>query len=73
MDALPPLQVLGKRNLDMIRLARSVGAAAKFTGSGGCVIVLCPEGQDQAQRLKDLAVQEGFSVVEAQIAPEVEL
>jgi glucuronokinase len=42
---------LGETNLAMIATARSVGAAAKFTGSGGAVVVYCPEGEQQEQRL----------------------
>lgn len=34
---------LGARNLRMVELARSHGAAAKFPGSGGAVLVLCPK------------------------------
>jgi len=43
---------LGDTNLSMIATARSVGAAAKFTGSGGAVVALCPDGQQQEQRLQ---------------------
>ncbi|KAK8950182.1 putative glucuronokinase 2 [Platanthera guangdongensis] len=31
----------------MIETARSVGAAAKFTGSGGAVVTFCPRGPQQ--------------------------
>jgi mevalonate kinase len=43
---------LGETNLAMIATARSVGAAAKFTGSGGAIVAYCPEGEQQEQRLK---------------------
>lgn len=43
---------LGETNLAMIATARSVGAAAKFTGSGGAIIALCPEGEPQERRLQ---------------------
>jgi hypothetical protein len=36
--------VLGPTNLDMIAAARSVGAAAKFTGSGGAILARPPRG-----------------------------
>ena len=29
---------ISKRNIEMVELARSVGASAKFTGSGGAII-----------------------------------
>lgn len=44
--------VLGPTNLDMIAAARSVGAAAKFTGSGGAILALCPQGAAQEQALQ---------------------
>lgn len=55
---LPPCRelfgdaVLGATNLAMIETARSVGAAAKFTGSGGAIITYCPGGQQQVAALK---------------------
>lgn len=52
--------VLGSLNLKMIDVARSVGAACKFTGSGGAVVALCPEGPDQAKLLKDACKEAGF-------------
>eukprot|EP00877_Chromochloris_zofingiensis_P005287 jgi/Chrzof1/1475/Cz10g09080.t1 len=47
---------LGQLNLRMIKTARSVGAAAKFTGSGGAVVVYCPAGEEQEVRSKQLPV-----------------
>ncbi|KMZ57944.1 Galactokinase [Zostera marina] len=52
--------VLGSLNLKMIDVARSVSAACKFTGSGGAVVALCPEGPDQAKLLKDACKEAGF-------------
>lgn len=43
---------LGATNLAMIATSRSVGAAAKFTGSGGAVVALCPQGAQQEQQLQ---------------------
>jgi glucuronokinase len=43
---------LGALNLDMVATARSVGAAAKFTGSGGAIVALCTQGGQQEARLK---------------------
>lgn len=43
---------LGETNLAMIATARSVGAAAKFTGSGGAIVALCPAGAQQERQLQ---------------------
>lgn len=53
-------EVLGELNLKMIEVARSVGAASKFTGSGGAIIAFCPEGPDQVKRLEDACYKSGF-------------
>lgn len=50
---------LGETNLAMIAAARSVGAAAKFTGSGGAIVALCPQGAEQEQRLQGKQKQGG--------------
>lgn len=38
---------LGATNVEMVETARAVGAAAKFCGSGGAVLVCCQGGEDQ--------------------------
>ncbi len=38
-------------------------AAAKFTGSGGAIVVLCLQGTSQVQKLQDLCQKEGFIMV----------
>lgn len=43
---------LGATNLRMIAVAERVGAAAKFTGSGGAIVALCPDGAGQVEKLK---------------------
>ncbi|KAI8471038.1 MAG: ribosomal protein S5 domain 2-type protein [Monoraphidium minutum] len=60
---------LGKLNLRMVAAARSVGAAAKFTGSGGAVVALCPQGEGQEALLKDICAAEGFVIEEIRVAP----
>ncbi|KIY91961.1 hypothetical protein MNEG_16002 [Monoraphidium neglectum] len=60
---------LGDLNLRMINAARSVGAAAKFTGSGGAIVAFCPMGEEQEVLLQDICAAEGFTVVEVQVAP----
>jgi glucuronokinase len=43
--------IIGEENLQMIRIARSLGAPAKFPGSGGAVIGMY-ENEDQYNRLR---------------------
>lgn len=62
-------EVLGALNIKMIETARSVGAAAKFTGSGGAIVVFCPEGPEQVKRLEDACHAEGFIVQTATVVP----
>ncbi len=61
-------RVLGEQNLRMIELARSLGCAAKFTGSGGAALILCRD-TEQARRLREEAPKKGFTVVPAVVAP----
>lgn len=44
-------------------------AAAKFTGSGGAVVVFCPNGDSQAAKLEELYSKEGFVMVKVNIGP----
>ena len=45
---------LGARNVAMVRAAQRCGAGAKFCGSGGAAVALCPAGAEQeAQLAKD--------------------
>lgn len=60
---------LGKMNVDMVETARSVGAACKFTGSGGAVIALCLHGEQQVKALEDACASAGFSVEPVLPAP----
>ncbi|PIN03514.1 Mevalonate kinase MVK/ERG12 [Handroanthus impetiginosus] len=52
--------VLGALNIEMVEVARRVGAASKFTGSGGAVVVFCPEGDSQAKEVEDACKNGGF-------------
>ncbi|KAK1311983.1 Glucuronokinase 1 [Acorus calamus] len=63
--------VLGSLNIKMVEVARSVGAACKFTGSGGAVIALCPDGPSQVKLLEDACHKEGFIIQQALVAPTV--
>ncbi|KXZ48707.1 hypothetical protein GPECTOR_26g610 [Gonium pectorale] len=64
--------VLGRSNIRMLELARSVGAGANFSGSGGAVVVLCPGGQAQAEALRAAAEAEGFTLLPVRLGPELE-
>ncbi|XP_057482617.1 LOW QUALITY PROTEIN: glucuronokinase 1-like [Actinidia eriantha] len=61
--------VLGALNLKMVEVARSVGAAAKFTGSGGAVVAFCPDGASQAKLLEDACHEAGFVIQPVKVVP----
>lgn len=61
--------VLGAINIQMVEVARSVGAACKFTGSGGAVVAFCPDGPDQVKRLEEACKVAGFTMEQALVAP----
>ncbi|KAF8749346.1 hypothetical protein HU200_012676 [Digitaria exilis] len=61
--------VLGSVNIKMVEVARSVGAASKFTGSGGAVVALCPDGEAQVELLHKACQEAGFVVQQVKIAP----
>ncbi|KAH7672667.1 Galactokinase/homoserine kinase protein [Dioscorea alata] len=62
-------EVLGSLNIKMIETARSVGAAAKFTGSGGAVVAFCPDGPEQVKLLEKVCREAGFIVQQALVVP----
>eukprot|EP00897_Mesotaenium_endlicherianum_P003906 jgi/Mesen1/3543/ME000198S02745 len=62
-------EALGDMNIKMVEAARSVGAAAKFTGSGGAVVTLCLQGPAQVDDLKHACEAAGFTLVPAHVAP----
>ena len=53
---------LGALNIQMVEVARRVGAASKFTGSGGAVVAFCPNGPSQAKLLEDACHKAGFVI-----------
>ncbi|KAL6591681.1 hypothetical protein ACP70R_049753 [Stipagrostis hirtigluma subsp. patula] len=63
--------VLGSVNIKMVEVARSVGASSKFTGSGGAVVVLCPDGDAQVELLNKACQEAGFVVQQIKVAPSV--
>lgn len=60
---------LGALNIEMVEVARRVGAASKFTGSGGAVVVFCPDGPSQVKLLKDACQNAGFVIEPVTIIP----
>ena len=61
--------VLGALNIEMVELARRVGAASKFTGSGGAVVVFCPDGPSQVKLLEENCQKAGFVFQPIQAVP----
>jgi glucuronokinase len=55
-------------NIDMVETARSVGASAKFTGSGGAIVGTY-EGEGMFEELKAALVPKGYAVLKPQILP----
>ncbi|KAL6518792.1 Glucuronokinase 1 [Orobanche hederae] len=62
-------EVLGSLNMEMVEIARRLGATSKFTGSGGAVVVYCPEGPSQARLLEDACGTAGFVFQPLQVLP----
>ncbi|XP_054821185.1 glucuronokinase 1 [Prosopis cineraria] len=60
---------LGALNIKMVEVARKVGAASKFTGSGGAVVAFCPDGVSQAQLLEEECRKAGFVLQPVQLVP----
>ncbi|XP_057982716.1 glucuronokinase 1-like [Malania oleifera] len=61
--------VLGALNIEMVEVARRVGAASKFTGSGGAVIAFCPDGPSQVKALEEACKKAGFIVLPVKVVP----
>ncbi|CAD6258878.1 unnamed protein product [Miscanthus lutarioriparius] len=57
--------VLGSVNIKMVE------AASKFTGSGGAVVALCPDGDSQVELLRKACQEAGFVVQQVKVAPSV--
>ena len=57
---------ISKGNIEMVELARSVGASAKFTGSGGAVIGIC-ENDLMFNKLKNKLNANGIEVIKPNI------
>lgn len=61
---------LSQGNLDMIEAARSAGASAKFTGSGGAIVGIY-DGEEMFERLVTTLTPLGIKVLKPIIAPQV--
>lgn len=61
--------VLGAVNIEMVEVARRVGAASKFTGSGGAVVVFCPNGPSQVKQLEDACQKAGLRIEPIKFVP----
>lgn len=61
--------VLGAMNLEMVEIPRRLGAASKFTGSGGAVVVYCPEGASQIECLEEECKKAGFIIEPVKVMP----
>ena len=55
-------ELIGKKNLEMIQIARDLGAPSKFPGSGGAVIGIY-EDEKHLQQLKEAYTNKGFQFV----------
>lgn len=62
-------ECLGAMNIEMVEVARKVGAAAKFTGSGGAVVAFCPDGSSQVKLLEEECKKAGFIVEPVKLVP----
>lgn len=62
-------ECLGALNIEMVEIPRKVGAASKFTGSGGAVVAFCPEGATQVKLLEEACHKAGFIVQPIQVVP----
>jgi glucuronokinase len=62
------LYKLSPGNIDMVETARSVGASAKFTGSGGAIVGTY-EGESMFADLKAALEPKGYAVLKPQILP----
>ncbi|KAI7734784.1 hypothetical protein M8C21_007090 [Ambrosia artemisiifolia] len=60
---------LGSLNIEMVEVARRVGAASKFTGSGGAVVAFCPDGPSQVELLTDACKKAGFTILPVKVVP----
>jgi glucuronokinase len=68
-DKRRELYQIGQENLRMVEAARSMGASAKFTGSGGAIVGTYPD-ETAFRRMKEKLETMGVQVVKPVILPE---
>ncbi|EPS69261.1 hypothetical protein M569_05505, partial [Genlisea aurea] len=61
--------VLGGLNVEMVEIGRRFGAASKFTGSGGAVVVFCPQGASQVKLVEEACEKSGFVFQPLKVMP----
>ncbi|CAN6873235.1 unnamed protein product [Brassica oleracea] len=62
-------ELMNPMNIEMVEVARKIGAAAKFTGSGGAVVAFCPDGPSQVKLLEEECKKAGFIVEPVKLVP----
>ncbi|MCD8483082.1 MAG: GHMP kinase [Verrucomicrobia bacterium] len=67
-DKRSSLYDVGAGNLDMVKTARSVGASAKFSGSGGAIVGTY-EDEAMFARLQQAFANKGIAVIKPDYAP----
>jgi glucuronokinase len=65
-DLRKSLIPISKENLEMVSLSRSVGASAKFTGSGGAIIGTY-KNEEMFEQLKKTLILKGIDVIKPKI------
>lgn len=59
--------VIGKKNLEMIEIARSFGLPAKFSGSGGAIVGMY-HSDEEFRQLRDAYRERGYECVRVEVA-----
>ncbi len=67
-DLRAKIYQIGEGNMEMIRLARSVGASANFAGSGGA-ITGAYRGEDMYRKLVEVMAPHNIAVIRPRIVP----
>ena len=65
-DLRKSICTISKKNMEMINLARSIGASAKFTGSGGAVIGIY-ENEKMFKNLKEILTKNKINILKPDI------
>ncbi len=60
-------EVLGRQTMRLVEIARAHGCPAKLPGSGGAIVGLMPDSDDEWRTLVNAYTNEGFAIQEASI------